>query len=65
MFAKEDGTCRQILVSQYATDSSPVAVMVPLVPGNRKAKSLVTKKCQAWFYLRLAAYSFFRLSEGA
>jgi hypothetical protein len=36
MFAKEDGTCRQILVSQYATDSSQVAVMLPLVPETEK-----------------------------
>jgi hypothetical protein len=33
---KEDGTCTQILVSQYATDSSQVAVMVPLVPETEK-----------------------------
>lgn len=29
-----------------------------------KAKPLVTKKCQAWFYLRLVAYGYIRLSEG-
>jgi hypothetical protein len=29
------------------------------------AASRVGCKCQPWFYLRLAAYSFFWLSEGA
>jgi hypothetical protein len=27
--------------------------------------SIALARCQPWFYLRLVAYSFFRLSEGA
>ena len=30
-----------------------------------QAKRVALGVCQPWFYLRLAAYSFFRLSEGA
>jgi hypothetical protein len=36
MFAKEDGVCRQILMSQCATGSAQVAVIVPLVPETEK-----------------------------
>jgi hypothetical protein len=31
----------------------------------KQARRDAMNVCQPWFYLRLVAYSFFRLSEGA
>jgi hypothetical protein len=61
---------RRCAMVQAQENSSPFTIRVlPFIGAasfrNWKAATvLVTKKCQAWFYLRLVAYSFFRLSEG-
>ena len=35
------------------------------ISETRASKTGCAVMCQPWFYLRLVAYSFFRLSEGA
>jgi hypothetical protein len=37
----------------------------PVDSETRASQTVALCVCQPWFYLRLAAYSFFRLSEGA
>jgi len=54
----------QAYTSQSALTVCVVASIAPLRSWKLKAKPLVTIKCQAWFYLRLVAYSFFGYPRG-
>ena len=55
-----DSSVRKIVPSQFEYCRYRAASFL-------KLESLIVghyKKCQTWFYLRLVAYGFFRLSEG-